>query len=383
MVAFHCVVWYGCDILMEVILSKVFLTVGLPGSGKSTWAEEVRDGDPENVLVVERDQIRTELFGAKYHEGKPDGKSEAKVTVVQQERIKNGIRDGKTVIVSDTHSNPKAAKTNVELVRSYGAEPEFKYFDIPVEECKRRNKIRGDKGGRRVPDFVIDKMASKLYDDSGRMKEYVVGSQNEVFLVPKTTQGSELLDKYNKKKEFENPFIDEAVVIVDVDGTLANNSADAERYLGSGKRDFKSFFKAIGNAEPNQSVVELVTNMRKKDGLGIIVLTGRSDQYAKELLSFIDRSGIPVSRVYAKRQGDNRKDYDYKKEILDKIEQDYSIVHAVDDRESSIAVFERRGVLVSRVDVEGNLNSFYGSGICLKCGKPIKSGNIGPKCRLK
>lgn len=380
--------------------AELILTHGLPGSGKSTWAEKQVAEDPENRIRVNRDDLRTELFGEKYHSGNFPKKSESQVSAEQEKRIKAGLAKGKKVYVDDTNLNGKTVERLAIMARQYGAKISQKHFNVPVEECKRRNQARAAAGGRLVPDFVIDRMAKFAYDDEGEIKDFVISSRGKVFTVHKKTAGRKLLDEFNKKAEFNNPFHGQAVVLVDVDGTLAANQHESNRAFGrvGEKKDFAYFFSSIKDARVNQSVVNLANRMRDEEGLNLVILTGRDDAYAAELISFVERSGIKVSRIIAKREGDYRTDAEFKAEALEKLKLDGFIpVHSIDDRERSVRVYEAAGIMVSRVPEhepvdpavapaeypEPQVNSIYGSGACIRCGQPIKSGNIGPKCATK
>jgi len=46
-------------------MSKVYITIGLPGSGKSTLTRWMCDNDP-NLLAVNKDALRTMIFGGMY-----------------------------------------------------------------------------------------------------------------------------------------------------------------------------------------------------------------------------------------------------------------------------------------------------------------------------
>lgn len=379
---------------------KMIITVGIPGSGKSTWANKVKLSDPENTIIVERDASRSSLFGESYHHGNFPKDKEDQVTRVNQELIKKGLREGKTVIVSDTNINPRSVQSLLKTARNYKVDYSFEYFDVDPSVCKSRNVARGAAGGREVPDFVMDRMISQAYGDDGKLKEIKVGSDGRVFMVAQSTRGSRIIDRFNKQAEFNNPFVDNAVVFVDVDGTLANNSGHAHKYLHKPeKKQFDKFFKAIKDAPVNENVRDLANKMRDEEGLSIVVLTGRDDSAAEELVSFVKRSGIKVSKLVAKKEGDYRPDYDFKHEIIENMKNEGLVpVHALDDREGSIKTLEAHGIMVSKVDTpvftddmtgdeifpNPNVNSIYGSGYCIRCGKPLKNGgNIGPKCRLK
>lgn len=382
------------------------LTHGLPGSGKSTWAEKQVAEAPERRVRVNRDDIRTELFGEKYHKGNFPQKSESQVTQVHQKRIRAGLAAGKEVYCDDTNLNPRFMGQLAQLARNYGAEFKQEYFDVPVEECKRRNKARGAAGGREVPDFVIDRMAygqngkGGAYDEAGKIKDFVVASNGQAFAVARSTPGMQLLQAYNDRLAKQYPFVGKAINLVDVDGTLAANHHEANRAFGrpGAKKDFPYFFRSIKDSKVNERVRDLANTMRAQDNITNVILTGREDGYAKELISFVERSGLHVSRVIAKRSGDFRPDSDFKREQLALLRDEGLIpVHSIDDRERSVRVYESEGILVSRVKEhtpedptrapksypEPEVNTIYGSGFCLRCGKPLKKGNIGPKCLTK
>lgn len=378
---------------------ELILTHGMPGSGKSTEMEKLVKSDPETYVRVNRDDIRTHLFGAKYHDSPPVQKSEQQVNVLQESLMKKGFAANKKVISDDTNLNTRFVRKLVGLARNYDAKVSQHHFNVPVETCKQRNRKRRDEGGRFVPEDVMDAIASRAYSEDGNLKEFVIGSDGNVFAIDLHTPGGLLIDSFNKKLEYANPLVDKSVVFVDVDGTLANNSHDsayAFRREGE-KKDFGYFYSSIENAPVNVQVRDLANLMRENDGLNIFIMTGRTDDYAKELLSFIKRSGIKASRVIAKRENDGRKDSDFKEEQIGKLRKEgFVIVHSIDDRERSVRAYEAAGIMVSRVQFfeepydpsnsgpieEPSVNTVYGSGYCIRCGQPLKNGgNIGPVCR--
>lgn len=378
--------------------AQLILTRGLPGCGKSTWAQGVRSKAPAGeVVIVERDELRTQLFGEEYHRGNPDPRSEKIVTDAQQEMVKRALSQNKTVILPDTNLSPRVIRSWMNVSKRYGVPLTVKSFDVGVEECKRRNSERGQRGGREVPGRVIDNMAANSYD-SGHLKDAVIG-QNDVYIIPQVTPGGRVLQRYNRRLSSKHPMRGEAVVIVDVDGTLAHNWVEQDRAFGDRKKkDFDYFYRSIGNAAVNSNVVSLANELRDKEDIGIVVLTGRDDKYAKELCSFIERSGVKASKILAKRAGDYRSDHEFKKEAVEALhEEGLVIVHAIDDRPSSVALWESMGVQVSQVESHDpvslspgeersydvpTVDTLYGSGKCIRCGSPLKNGgNLGPKCR--
>ena len=381
---------------------KVIFFSGLPGSGKSTEAKKLRDSmEPGTCIIVERDEIRSVLFGEDYHRRNPDRKAEEQVSAIQNQLIEESLRKGMTVINSDTNLNQRFLSKNVKSALALGAKVEHVSVDVPVEVAKERNRLRGESGGRFVPEEVIDRMAERAYGGDGKMKRIILSDSGSVYFVDEGTESRKLLNDFNRKLEKKYPIEGKSTVLVDVDGTLANNGYLARRYFQNPgkKKDFLSFYRGIAEAPVNGKVRDLANSMRDNDGLNLIVLTGRDDEYSRELIDFIERSGIKASRVIAKGRGDFRADREFKNEVIGKLREDGLVpVHAIDDRESSIETMERNGIMVSRVstteggfdenrdfpDPEPEVKTVYGSGTCIRCGSPLKSGgNIGPTCRTK
>ena len=377
-------------------MPKLIITHGLPASGKSAWARKILKSD-DNVVQVERDLIREELFGAEYHKGNFPSKSELQVRDLARSRIDEGLASGKSVIVSDTNLHRNTIAYLGDVAKKHGVDLEQKYFDVPVDECIRRNLVRGEAGDRSVPQKVIEDMARMSYGSDGRLKEFKLGSDGVAFAIPRSTPGQEEVEAFNKILRAENPFDGRAVVLIDVDGTLSANEHELNDAFGRGcKRNYAKFFKSIRDSRVNTNVVDLANTMRDSDQLNLVVLTGRSDSEAAALISFIERSGVKASRLIVKKQGDARKDFDFKSEQLDLLEAEgFELVHSIDDRPQSVEMYEARGIMVSKVPSHDpvhpddapaeyplpEVDTIYGSGKCIRCGAHLKSGgNIGPDC---
>jgi predicted kinase len=375
------------------------MTHGLPGSGKSTQAEQMVASDPENTVRVNRDDIRTALFGSEYHNQSPRKKCEEQVTAVQDELIRQGLAAGKHVISDDTNLNRNVVEHLHNLASIYNAEIEQLYFDVPVDVCKQRNIVRGQQGGRCVPEHVIDAMAQKAYDDKGHLKEYIVSkTSGKVSVVPFHTDGMDRIAKFDEEMSQRYPMIGNAIMLVDLDGTLAHNQKDMNEAFGvpGQKKNFHKFHKAAEYAPVNTQVLNLIREMRA-EGINIVALSGRTDNYAQETINFLERVDAPVSKLLLKRLNDYRTDTEYKLEQLKKLRAEgFAVVGAIDDRPRVIQMFQREGLLVSTVEhtepqdpstvssyPEPAVTTVWNSGCCIRCGQPLKHGNIGPVCRTK
>lgn len=369
--------------------AKLIIYVGLPGSGKSTLSAKLAASIPGSI-VLNRDDTRTELAGAKYHDGKPDGKIEGKVTAILDERLKKQLRRGGTVIDDNTNTNPRFLHALIQTAKDYGAEVEIITVDVPISEVKRRNQMRGLQGGRFVPEHVIDRMASKAYSENGHIKDVLIGDKLTAF-VDQVTPGMMLLSDYNRKLELAYPILGKDIAMVDIDGTLSFNHEVLDRKLGTlgpnDKKDWMGFYTESENSPANQSVLALLHKLRDKD-VTVFALTGRVDQHAQSTINFLEKAQAPISRLLMGREGDFRGDYNVKNTVVDSLEAEgFQIVHSIDDRPSSIRVWDERGISVSRVPhhtigkprasyVESVVDDITGQGFCIRCGEDIPLGEI-------
>lgn len=125
------------------------------------------------MSIAERDEIRAEILPADYHSRGHDGASEARVEAHQHRFLRDGLAEDSIVVVSDTNLAEVRLRKLVQIARELDAPIFHVHFDIPVEEAKRRNEGRAAGGGRLVPDWAIDEMASYGYS-ADRLKHFSV-----------------------------------------------------------------------------------------------------------------------------------------------------------------------------------------------------------------
>jgi len=128
---------------------KVIVLVGLPGSGKSTYAEQQHGNS-----ALSSDEIRRLLCDD------PTNQSIHRQTFSMLRRLlKARLELNRPVTYIDaTNLTPKERAPYIKLARGHGAVAEAIFFDVPVAECQRRNRLRH----RIVPDDVIETMSRKL-----------------------------------------------------------------------------------------------------------------------------------------------------------------------------------------------------------------------------
>lgn len=135
---------------------QFIMTIGIPGSGKSTWigAQE----EDENTIVVSPDNIREEITG-----DISDQSQNGKVWFIAKERVVEGLNAGKNVILDATNVDGKNRRRFLKGLPS-GIALKAKIFNVDPEEAKRRIKEQIDKGENRanVPPHAIDNMQAKF-----------------------------------------------------------------------------------------------------------------------------------------------------------------------------------------------------------------------------
>ena len=139
--------------------NTLYITVGLPGSGKSTYVKNfIKD---KEIEYLSSDSLR-----AVY------GKSEEDQTVTPlvfghiKRKVDEFLKDGKNVMVDATSVNRKERSDYINTAKKYGAKVVAIVFKMDRQGLIDRNKKRGEQGGRVVPDWVIDKMLAKFEEPS-------------------------------------------------------------------------------------------------------------------------------------------------------------------------------------------------------------------------
>jgi predicted kinase len=134
-----------------------YILIGLPGSGKSHWAQA--NADRINAIVVGSDEVRAE-FQAR-GENPHDGNA---VFAEVERRARAHLQTDRSVILDATHYQRRYRAYAIDLAHQLGVTCVAVWFDTPLDEALRRNSWRtGDRfGAQRVPDHIIREMAARL-----------------------------------------------------------------------------------------------------------------------------------------------------------------------------------------------------------------------------
>lgn len=124
------------------IPNQLYMTVGLPRSGKTTWAVS------QGVPIVSPDAIRLALHGKRFIP-----KAEGMVWAIAKVMVRALFAAGHTIVILDSCATTQKRRAEWDEFTNTRV-----WFQTPVSECLAR--ARAEKDEEILP--VIDKMASQF-----------------------------------------------------------------------------------------------------------------------------------------------------------------------------------------------------------------------------
>jgi len=299
---------------------------GLPGSGKSVYARDWVNEDPDARLRFNYDDARVARYGPDWVWNR---KEENEMQAAVKADVITALKAGLSVCIDNTNLSGKVRERWAALGKSLGAEVIEQEIDTPLDECIRRDRNRKDRAGGRVGRGVIERMA--LF---GGFMDFAASKR--------------------------------PIAIFDIDGTLANCDHRAH-YVRRGhtpnctnkqetiwqygkclcgaiegqRKDWKAFYTAAPQDEPIKPIIELAKLLAMTHE--IILLSGRdtSDGIMTEEWLEPHLDGI-YSHLFLRQAGDYRKDYEHKLEILSYIPRK-RIDLIFEDRDQCVKAFREKG----------------------------------------
>jgi len=304
-------------------IPQLILTVGCPGTGKTTWAKEyVRSND--NVIRFSRDDYRKMLFNVQMG----NYEQENAITTIINSNVKMQLEKGINVIIDATHVKRKYIK---DVIDSFGhlADISFKVFDVDLsslQELLKRNNMRPQ--DERVPDTVLLRM----------FESYKFLKNNfDLTTIIKRGTNVNTNDYINDIKVIRNDALPPAI-IVDVDGTLAE-------ICNRDPHDWKN----VINDKPKHDVINIVNTLSTH--YHIIIFTGRDGRALYDTEKWLKIHSIPYDEIYIRPMGDNRKDSIVKAELFNEnINGKYNVIGVIDDRDQVVEMWRKIGLTCFQVD---------------------------------
>lgn len=271
----------------------IIILKGLPASGKSTWAREQVDKHPNVYKRVNKDDLRAMLDNGKHSKGR-----EQFIIDARNALIASAVGHGYSVIVDDTNLNPIHEQ---QLKDIFGGEMpiEVKFFDVDVNECIKRDRLRGDKA-------VGEQAIRDMYRRWLKPAQKVVLQQDTS--LPKA-------------------------IIVDVDGTLAH-------MVNRGPYDTTKYM----DDEVDDDIRRIV-NTHHASGHVIIIMSGRDEQFSGVTREWLVKHEIFFDEIWMRPNNDRRPDNIVKEELYDKyVLGRYNIKLVLDDRNQVVNMWRDRGL---------------------------------------
>ncbi|HZS47952.1 MAG TPA: AAA family ATPase [Blastocatellia bacterium] len=149
----------------------LYLTVGIPGSGKTSWIEK----NLPDIKRISMDRMRRELLG-----DETDQSQNERIFDLCQKELRETLKAGQSAVFDATSHTQKSRRMPLSAARDFFAWIKIIYFDVPIEVALLRNASRE----RRVPEEVIRQFYEELEDP-----EVYEGTEIEVVSIDQTSDG--------------------------------------------------------------------------------------------------------------------------------------------------------------------------------------------------
>lgn len=281
-------------------MPKLFITRGLPASGKSTWAREHLASQPKgSVVIVCRDDLRLML-----HDNVWSKHSEKATKAARDVLIRLNLLEGRDVICADTNLDSGTQEHLQNIAAQVEAEVEFVDFtDVPLRVCLDRDSRRENPVGSKIIHSMYRKHIAKPY-----------------------------------APQPHDPNLPDAIV-VDIDGTAAH-------MVGRSPYDYTR----VGDDVPDHTIRRIVQNEHAL-GTKILWVSGRRSDCIEVSREWLTANDYPIDELWQREPGDDtRHDYIIKGELYEKhIIGKYNILYVLDDRDQVVNAIRDRGIRVLQV----------------------------------
>ncbi len=258
--------------------------IGLPASGKSTYAKQIVEDSAGKTKRLNKDDLRIEL-----HDGVYSKRNEKEVVSTERKRAAEYLKDGFNVIIDNTGFNEVHLKFYKDLASK--SEVEFivndSFLETPLQVCIERDKQREASVGEQV----VREMFHRYIKTPRTALKFDPG------LPP--------------------------VVICDLDGTLAHMN---------GKRG-PFDWKKVGLDDIDPAVAHIIDAINCVKYAKVFLFSGRDSVCRPDTEEWLERNAIEYDLLAMRPKDDVRKDTIIKSEMIDGyIRGKYNILFWMDDR---------------------------------------------------
>jgi predicted kinase len=307
-------------------MAKLWITRGLPASGKSTWArKQLATRTLGEIVRLNRDDLRRMALDPSYRQ--PVYAAERRISAARDAALGALLGSGCDVIVDDTNLRAKFVRELMAVAAKAGAEVEVvDFLDVPLGECVRRDQERDPM--ERVGWQVIHDMHSR----------YLAQLNGGPLPVPTLTEGAE----QSVQPYTATPGTPKAV-LCDLDGTLA---------LLNGRNPYDE--SCVIHDLPNRAVIETLRALIDA-GHAPVFMSGRTEACRADTATWLIEHVCPemarsAPELHMRTVGDSRPDHVVKLELFDARVRDRYDVHMVlDDRNSVVALWRSMGLTCLQV----------------------------------
>lgn len=306
-------------------MAHLILLVGPPGSGKSSYCNQLKDF----VRVSQDDQ------GKKGH----------------MEVFNQALVEGKDIIVDRMNFSKEQRNRFLLPAKKAGYTTEIIVHHVPRDICF-------DRMMEREGHPTINGAAAWKGVGTGTRSEELNNQILENVKIEKARQANSALDtffsKYERVSDLEadtvvrlgwnNPEIKckTKAIGIDLDGTMCNIDHRLHYVKGEKKR-WGDFFREIPNDTVNEWCRQLVWAMQEDHQ--IVYCSGRPDNTRRDSEDWLRRHGVGADFLYMRQRNDFRQDDIVKEIILEfELKPRYDILMVVDDRQQVVNMWRKHGI---------------------------------------
>ncbi len=140
----------------------------------------------------------------------------------------------------------------------------------------------------------------------------------------------------------------EVAVIMDIDGTIADESDRRAKATENGKINWDEYFdpKRLSLDKPVKEARKVLNELSRM-GVKIIYVSSRPESLRKATLEWLKKNGFPEGKLYLRRKFERT--LDFKKRVCKYLAKKYRVIAAVGDREKDIVAYKYAGLKAYKV----------------------------------